>query len=419
MFYFFQYQPKALNAESSIEGDDSIEDEVDDKRAEEIRKYGKYLLPSVDGYESDTSVVLVLDKLESQIPTLTDEENYQGKKKPDSFCSAESCEDEKLDSKTVIPLETKFVLDGIVSDAKEGEPSTQQVKNVTQFDGEITLVHKVPIEGEKLLVTTSKSDYTSVSLKDLIPEEEITATQRVNELKVDINTNLNIQKNGKFLDGNKELQSLSRSPVEEENMEVFSNSKDKEIDFSNLPEDEIPRKEAQEDVTAFPTKDEILSGLACITTQYTNTLHQKEAEQDSDGDNDLKKFAIQIQKNEKISLSNIEEEVHVKEKADLFPVFKENSSSRSYQMTEKDIVISHEVVQEPDYQAFSHKIDSSVKLTDPLIGLGERPDDLDVSSKQDIIKSASTAEHGCTDGTAYEADKTSNLLIADKEEIDE
>ena len=419
MFYFFQYQPKALNAESSIEGDDSIEDEVDDNRAEEIRKYGKYLLPSVDGYESDTSVVLVLDKLESQIPTLTDEENYQGKKKPDSFCSAESCEDEKLDSKTVIPLETKFVLDGIVSDAKEGEPSTQQVKNVTQFDGETTLVHKVPIEGEKLLVTTSKSDYTSVSLKDLIPEEEITATQRVNELKVDINTNLNIQKNGKFLDGNKELQSLSRSPVEEENMEVFSNSKDKEIDFSNLPEDEIPRKEAQEDVTALPTKDEILSGLACITTQYTNTLHQKEAEQDSDGDNDLKKFAIQIQKNEKISLSNIEEEVHVKEKADLFPVFKENSSSRSYQMTEKDIVISHEVVQEPDYQAFSHKIDSSVKLTDPLIGLGERPDDLDVSSKQDIIKSASTAEHGCTDGTAYEADKTSNLLIADKEEIDE
>ena len=207
----------------------------------------------------------------------------------------------------MIPLETKFVLDGIVSDAKEGEPSTQQVKNVTQFDGETTLVHKVPIEGEKLLVTTSKSDYTSVSLKDLIPEEEITATQRVNELKVDINTNLNIQKNGKFLDGNKELQSLSRSPVEEE----------------NLPEDEIPRKEAQEDVTALPTKDEILSGLACITTQYTNTLHQKEAEQDSDGDNDLKKFAVQIQKDERISFSNIEEEVQVKEKVDLFPVIEE------------------------------------------------------------------------------------------------
>ena len=204
----------------------------------------------------------------------------------------------------MIPLETKLVLDGIASDAKEGEPSTQQVKNVTQFDGERALVHKVSIEGEKLLVTTSKSDYASVSLKDLIPEEEITATQRVNELKVDINTNLNIQKNGKFLDGNKELQSLSRSPVEEENMEVFSNSKDKEIDFSNLPEDEIPRKEAQEDVTALPTKDEILSGLACITTQYTNTLHQKEAEQDSDGDNDLKKFAIQIQKDEKISLKH-------------------------------------------------------------------------------------------------------------------
>ena len=61
----FQYQTKAFNAESSIKGDDSIEDEVDNKHAEEIRKYGKYLLPSVGGYESDTSVVLVFDQLES------------------------------------------------------------------------------------------------------------------------------------------------------------------------------------------------------------------------------------------------------------------------------------------------------------------------------------------------------------------
>ena len=88
-------------------------------------------------------------------------------------------------------------------------------------------------------------------------------------------------------------------------------------------------------------------------------------------------------------------------------------------MTEKDIVITHGVVQEPYYKAFSHKIDPSVKLTDPLIGLWERPDDLDVSSKQDIIKSVSKAEHGFTDGTAYEADKACNLLIADKEELDE
>ena len=105
-------------------------------------------------------------------------------------------------------------------------------------------------------------------------------------------------------------------------MEVISNSKDKEIDFSNLTENEILHKEAQ-DVTALPTKDEIMSGLAYITTQYTNTLHQKEAEQDSDGDNDLKKFAVQIQKDERISFSNIEEEVQVKEKVDLFPVIEE------------------------------------------------------------------------------------------------
>ena len=318
----------------------------------------------------------------------------------------------------MIPLETKFVLDGIVSDAKEGEPSTQQVKNVTQFDGERALVHKVLIEGEKPLFATSKSDYTSVSLKELIPEEEITATQRVSELKVDINTNLNIQEDGNFLDQNKKLQSLTRIPVEEENMEVISNSKDKEIDFSNLTENEILHKEAQ-DVTALPTKDEIMSGLAYITTQYTNTLHQKEAEQDSDGDNDLKKFAVQIQKGERISFSNIEEEVQVKEKVDLFPVIEENPSSRSSQMTEKDIVISHEVVRELDYQAFSYEPDSSVKLTDPLIGLGERPGDLDVLSKQDMIKSVSTTEDEDADGTAYEADKASNLLIADKEEVDE
>ena len=57
---------------------------------------------------------------------------------------------------------------------------------MTQFDGERALVHKVLIEGEKPLFATSKSDYTSVSLKDLIPEQEITATQRVSKLKVNI-----------------------------------------------------------------------------------------------------------------------------------------------------------------------------------------------------------------------------------------
>ena len=88
-------------------------------------------------------------------------------------------------------------------------------------------------------------------------------------------------------------------------------------------------------------------------------------------------------------------------------------------MTEKDIVISHEVVRELDYQAFSQELDSSVKLTDPLIGLGERPGDLDVLSKQDMIKSVSTTEDEGADGTAYEADKASNLLIAYKEEVDE
>ena len=65
---------------------------------------------------------------------------------------------------------------------------------MTQFDGERALVHKVLIEGEKPLFATSKSDYTSVSLKDLIPEQEITATQRVSKLKV------NIQEDGQFLD---------------------------------------------------------------------------------------------------------------------------------------------------------------------------------------------------------------------------
>ena len=146
-------------------------------------------------------------------------------------------------------------------------------------------------------------------------------------------------------------------------MEVISNSKDKEIDFSNLTENEILHKEAQ-DVTALPTKDEIMSGLAYITTQYTNTLHQKEAEQDSDGDNDLKTFPIQIQKDEKISFSNIEEEVQVKQKVDLFPVIEENPSSRSSQMTEKDIVISHEVVQGFDYLLFHMKL---INLLNSLI----------------------------------------------------
>ena len=54
-----------------------------------------------------------------------------------------------------------------------------------------------------------------------------------------------------------------------------------------------------------------------------------------------------------------------------------------------------------------------------MIGLGERPGDLDVLSKQDMIKSVSTTEDEGADGTAYEADKASNLLIAYKEEVDE
>ena len=400
--------------ESSVGGDDSIEDEVDDRRAEEIRKYGKYLLPSVGGYESDTSVVLVFDKLEFQSPTLTDEENYAEEKKP-----AKSSEVEKLDPRTVTPLETKSVLDVVVLDANEGEPSTQQVTNVTQFNGERTLVNKVPVEEEKPLVVTSRSDYTSVSLKDLIPEEEITAAQRVNELKVDISTNPSTQEDGDFLDRNKELQSLSRSPVDEENMEVFSNSKDNDIDFSNLPQDEIPHKDDQGDVTGLPTKDKLISTPGYITTQYTNTLHQKEVEQDSDGDNDLRDFAIQIQNDEKITFSNIEEEVHVIEKAAPSPVVKENPSSRSSPMTEEDTLINHEVVQEPDYQAFSHEIESSINVTDASISLGERPDNLDVSSKQDIAKSFDATEHRDVDGTAYETDRTSSLFIADKEEVDE